>query len=219
MSIWRKVLGNPKQKTTTQSTDDYRIVFHILLGTMFAMFVVQPFLSDGSHIVTLFYTGILLVAALGTIHNRERWIGCLILVLVVIGRFWPEATLILVIVAYLLAIGVFVRWVFSHRTITSATVSGALCAYLMLGITWMLAYLVLLDIQPESFRNANGDTVDAFYYSFVTLTTLGYGDITPITKFAKSLSCLEALVGQIFLLAIVARLVGLQRVPDPPRQS
>ena len=211
----------PKSNHTEKSTDDNRIVYPLLLVTMLAMFVVQPFLNEHSVVNRVFYTVILIGAALGAIRSRERWIGGLILALLLIGFFWTEElpVLVLVLIAYLLTIGVFLRRVFSHGTVTSATVSGALCAYLMLGIAWMLAYMALLKIQPQAFRTASGEPVEAFYYSFVTLTTLGYGDITPVTKIAKNLSCLEALVGQIFLVAIVARLVGHLQVPAPPQKD
>ena len=98
---------------------------------------------------------------------------------------------------------------------------GSICAYFLLGVIWSLAYSYMDLVHPGSFSmNENltawreshgGSTPQAFfvYYSFVTLTTLGYGDITPVTMLARTLSWLEALVGQLYLAIMVARFVGI----------
>ena len=107
-----------------------------------------------------------------------------------------------------------------HRT-TSERVYGALCAYLFIGILFSLVYAHLEYRYPGSFNLGNealiaaasseAETVQVFtYYSFVTLTTLGYGDITPVSEHARTLAWLEALIGQLYLAVMVATLVGLK---------
>jgi hypothetical protein len=90
---------------------------------------------------------------------------------------------------------------------------GAICVYLLLGVMWSIAYAVLEILQPGSF---NGLTElaspvwnpDWIYFSFVTITTLGYGDILPMTQTARSLSFAEAIVGQFYIAVLVAGLVS-----------
>jgi len=100
--------------------------------------------------------------------------------------------------------------------VTTDTIHAAICVYLLMGVTWALLYSVMEGIRPESFVIAQGqfsgatDYVPHFlYYSFVTLTTLGFGDITPLTPAAKSFSYMEAVTGQIYIAVLIARLVGL----------
>lgn len=86
-----------------------------------------------------------------------------------------------------------------------------LSGYLMLGFTWSSVYLLTERLVPGSFVSANGGTVDQFdllYFSFVTLTTLGYGDILPATDHARSFAILEAVVGSFYMVVLIARLVG-----------
>jgi voltage-gated potassium channel Kch len=93
------------------------------------------------------------------------------------------------------------------------TISGGLAVYLLLGLVFTEIYSLLLVIDPEAIRFATaddvGDTAAIAYYSFVTLTTLGYGDIVPISKAARAMASLEAVLGQVYLTVLVARLVGL----------
>jgi hypothetical protein len=107
-----------------------------------------------------------------------------------------------------------------HRS-TSERIYGALCAYLFIGILFALLYAHLEYRAPGSFNVGNdallemaseeASMVPLFtYYSFVTLTTLGYGDITPATDHARSLAWLEALIGQLYLAVMVATLVGIK---------
>ena len=90
---------------------------------------------------------------------------------------------------------------------------GAVCVYLMLGLIWALAYAMLFLLAPDSFRLSEG-AVDAMsmanwnYYSFVTLTTLGYGDIVPVSATARVLATTEAVFGQLYVAIFVAGLVG-----------
>jgi hypothetical protein len=96
--------------------------------------------------------------------------------------------------------------------ITLHRVLGAVAAYLLLGLSWTSAYEVVFLARPDAFRfpEANADQLTLLYYSFVTLTTVGYGDITPVLPAARSLAVAEALVGQIFPAVLIARLVSME---------
>jgi len=89
---------------------------------------------------------------------------------------------------------------------------GAMCIYEMIGIMWALFYTCIVDYSSGAFAddalNASSSFFEFVYYSFVTLTTLGYGDITPAGSFTKALAYMEALVGQLYVAVLVAGLVG-----------
>ena len=92
-------------------------------------------------------------------------------------------------------------------------VFGAIVLYLLLGLIWGVVYAVLGAHSPGAFAGhagADGTLTDWVYFSFVTLTTVGYGDITPVATSARSLAMLEALTGQLYPAIIIARLVSLQ---------
>ena len=92
---------------------------------------------------------------------------------------------------------------------------GAVGIYLMIGFVFAFAFALLETTIPGSFSglqeviSAHATTDPMVYFSFVTLTTLGYGDISPITSVAMTMSYLEAIIGQLFLAILVARLVGM----------
>ena len=115
---------------------------------------------------------------------------------------------------------VLLRYLFATCRVTVDTISSSLCTYLLLGILWANAYSLLAVLDSGSFHYSYaqpseqlhfGDqaTVLALYYSFVTLTTLGYGDIVPASSTSRMLAAVEAIVGQIYLTVLVARLVGM----------
>jgi hypothetical protein len=110
----------------------------------------------------------------------------------------------------------------SHRP-DYDTLAAALCAYAVLVLFWACAYSLVESVATGSFSYAGeatdvpqvmhlgfGDSMTSIYFSFVTITTLGYGDILPVTAFARMLAALQAFFGQAFVAILVARLVGLQ---------
>jgi hypothetical protein len=120
---------------------------------------------------------------------------------------------------------VVLRFIYRSGRVTVDTVCASLCVYLLLGIIWALGYSVVDLADPAAFHSAGpggsrapglqpgrGEPVAALYYSFVTLTTLGYGDIVPASPVARALASVEALTGQLYLAVLVARLVGLHIV-------
>jgi hypothetical protein len=96
--------------------------------------------------------------------------------------------------------------------ITLHRVRGAVAAYLLFGLSWAAAYQLVFVARPNAFRldAAKDPRLELVYYSFVTLTTVGYGDITPLIPFARSLAIAEALVGQLFPAVLIARLVSME---------
>ena len=120
---------------------------------------------------------------------------------------------LVLVVFLLLATFSTLRLVAVGNDISPNRIIGAICIYLMLGAMWSIAYAVVEFVQPGSFRGLT-ELVSAtwnpdwIYYSFVTLTTLGYGDITPITHTARSLTLAEAIVGQFYIAVLVAGLVA-----------
>lgn len=132
------------------------------------------------------------------------------------------AALVFLILFFAFVAGTVLRHVMESRRVTPDTVSAALCAYLLLGLIWACLFTIVDQLVPGSFRGpamspgAEGGVFlhsgfpRAVYYSFTTLTTLGYGDITAVQQPAQSLSVLEAVLGQIYMAVLVARLVGLE---------
>jgi hypothetical protein len=102
-------------------------------------------------------------------------------------------------------------YLFREDTITGDMIMGAICAYFLMGLVWSFAYSTLEFFQPGSFQMPQGAVNQATftYYSYVTLTTLGYGEITPISAPARSFAILEAMMGQLYLAVLIARLVGI----------
>jgi voltage-gated potassium channel Kch len=108
------------------------------------------------------------------------------------------------------------------KKVTTETIYASICVYLLLGIIWTMLFSAIEIIEPGSFLSGGEPVVDfhgdpvkrnvlgiLIYYSFVTLTTLGYGDIIPASPHARALSSLEAVIGQLFIAVLIARLVGL----------
>lgn len=111
------------------------------------------------------------------------------------------------------------RHLFSQRIVTFNTISEAFCLYLLLGFLWALLYELALVLDPAAlFVPARAGEIEVhriarfvelMYFSFTTLTTLGYGDIVPRAALARMLAVLEAIAGQAILVVLIARLVGL----------
>ena len=99
-----------------------------------------------------------------------------------------------------------------ENEVTIELIMAAACAYILLGLVWAHAFYLLEIFHPNSFKAAENPVDDIwnfYYFSFVTLTTMGYGDILAITKSARALAILEAITGQLYLAILISRLVGL----------
>ncbi len=116
-----------------------------------------------------------------------------------------------------LTLGIYIigRAVFAPGAITTHRVLGAVALYLNLGLTFSTAYRLIWDFNPGSLGGVTGVSWQAYgsilYFSFSTLTSVGYGDIVPIHPFARALSNLEAIIGQLYPATLLARLVTLER--------
>jgi hypothetical protein len=95
----------------------------------------------------------------------------------------------------------------SYRVITADLIYCAISTYFLIGVMWAGIYIILEGISPGSFSGVS-ETADLLYFSFVTLTTVGFGDITPQSILGKRLAVFEAAMGGIYLAVIIAMLVG-----------
>ena len=97
-----------------------------------------------------------------------------------------------------------------HRRVTHETVLGALCAYVLLGLLFAFVFLAVEELRGDFFAQASEHPQSEFlYFSFITLTTLGLSAATPSIGLPQALTALEALIGSVFLVTLVARLVTL----------
>lgn len=129
----------------------------------------------------------------------------------------PAITVIdacLAITSFAIFAGLILAQVFRPGRITIHRIVGSVAVYLLIGSAWSQAYRIVVSILPDAF-NGIGTGIDTLsreatllYFSFITLTTAGYGDITPLHPAARSLAMAEALVGQLFPAILIARLVS-----------
>lgn len=225
-----------------QKTPTRRWRFAVVLLAALLVSAGQPLVSellgDQSSFdfgVTLLIMAVLLLAfEPGTHRSTARALGVAAFASLCAAKFASGASIsALVIVSHLLTACLFALTLWSIiRTILFGRTSGeailaAVCGYLLLGIIWSLIYESVETAAPGSFRvaAANGNQKSIFtidrselgYFSFVTLSTVGYGDVLPTTRVARTLAWLEAVVGQFYLAVLVAGLVGL-RVSQGKRQ-
>jgi voltage-gated potassium channel Kch len=200
--------------------------FGFLLGAMIAEFTLGPFLVMGTNSLGVLRVlgGLVLLAALSV--AGERWLAVVLFVIAlsahVVASFSPRADLAaaseaarLVFLCYVAA--TLVRRVMRDRVVSLDAVAGAACAYMLLGGIWGELFSLVERWRPGSFLippswvvGPGRDMRSALmYFSFATLTTLGYGDIHPADPATGSLCAAEALVGQLYLAIMIARMVGL----------
>ncbi|PKL63527.1 MAG: ion transporter [Methanomicrobiales archaeon HGW-Methanomicrobiales-2] len=199
--------------------------FHYLLASLILLLAVYPYAGAGptGTVALKVLSSFILITGVYAVSNRRRQVVIAALLAVpAFGLGWlhvvtgnpvigtAESVFTLLFYAFTALFGLF--RVLGERRVTTDTIYGAVSVYLLMGLTWATAYGLVESISPGSFSAGPGGGAFTFptsiYYSFVTLATLGYGDITPITDQARSLAVLETVSGTIYIAVLIARLVA-----------
>ncbi|MFZ5570237.1 MAG: potassium channel family protein [Thermodesulfobacteriota bacterium] len=205
--------------------------FQSLLMILLVFMAVMPFFNR-TLLTDIAVTSILIAAIPSAGGNRKLLTACaglaLLAGLALWASHWAPGNRLFVLansldlVFILLITGMILAQVFSSPTVTRETIAGAVCAYFFIGLMWADVYAILETLAPGSFSGPGMEAgrfallsprarLSHFgYFSFVTLSTLGYGDITPVTVPSRNLAVLEAILGQLYLAVLIARLVGQQ---------
>jgi hypothetical protein len=213
----------------------YRILLLSLLVTLVAAPVASEYQLRTWPIELLLIVN-LAVAAVGYDRPRGRHrllaVVALTAVLRILGRWLhveaaaTAATLLSVALAFFAAIAA-LRFALRGRKVDSERLSAALSAYLLAGHCFGIAYFQVEQLRPGSFSIGGAPTTQvtqldlqtAIYFSFVTLATLGYGDISPLKPTARGMAITEAILGQLYLAVLVARLVGAAGSGERPDET
>ncbi len=206
----------------------------LLVSLSVVLFVVYPFLHLGGlgQLAVTVGTTAILIAGSFSLSQKHLRMAAWGVALVALAAHWaryvmPHAAADAVAnastIAFLVLIcyGTLARVMRPSGRVTGHHVQGAIAVYLMLGLIWGYAYAFVELRQPGSFNlpdtgvaeesDRSGVAIrDLVYFSFVTLTTLGYGDVTPKSQSARTLATLEALIGQLYLVTLIASLVSLR---------
>lgn len=193
------------------------------------VFILPPALPSGSGrrpIAEVFYALLLLsgVHALGQ-RPLARMLLMPVAVLTIalqaaswvwpLGQAWGLGTGLL---SLLLLLAVVLVQTLRSGPVTAHRIQGAVGAYVLLGLIWAHAYALATVLLPGAFAGAAISVADGprgwLYFSFVTLTTVGYGDVVPVHPAARSLAMLEAVAGPLYLAILIARLVSLSVTPS-----
>ena len=200
--------------------------FLILLVLIMSLLVLTPFLDDFVEtriLMDAFLTAIFFAIIFAVKSQRSHVIIASFLALPLIISTWSFYFVELTSIGLLtrifgaLFLGYAVinilRIVVQSEEVTKETIYAAIVAYMLMALMWAFLYMILELLAPGSFsfpeKGFRAETMRFKYFSLVTITTLGYGDITPLTNKASALVLVEALVGQIYLVVLVAWLVGM----------
>jgi hypothetical protein len=211
--------------TTHTSVTESRKRFGLLLIAIVAAFAVQGIAEPGrwEQLVVAVLLSATLLLALAVAETRRRWMhGAIALTIVIVaiglanavagvtdGPSARAANLLLVVLAPpAIVIGI-VRTLRARRRVTIEAVFGSLCLYMLVGMFFSLVYGVIGKIDGTFFAGGQPTTTThQIYFSFTTLTTVGYGDYTAASNLGHTLAMTEALIGQIYLVTVVAVIVS-----------
>lgn len=203
-----------------------------LLSLLIILFILSPYLEGTVKKLTIF-TFIFLLAILLTLRTLPlsrktisiaaslAAVSFLLDFIINIGTvtLFEQDLLLINIIIYSVFLSyatiLLARRIFSIKKVTADTIQGGICIYLLLGILWTLFYIIIYSFDNSAFFCESGDIRNKFFYfSFTTLTTVGYGDIFPKNKIAMVFCSLESIAGQIYLAVFIARLVGLYIIEE-----
>lgn len=216
-----------------EETGEFR--FSLLLAALFGAVLIPPYF-DGHALFNLIWKGVfttVLVAAAYTVVGQRRiLLMAVLLLLPTLATLWLEhfrhSNLVfyldnLTTIAFLGFICYrFLLHILSARQVTTNIIVASMCVYLMMALMWAAIYSNINLYFDGAFRFPAEQATMALeeqmmgvftYYSFVTLSTLGYGDIVPVHKVAQSWAAVEAMIGQFYIAIIMARLVSLHVTP------
>ena len=143
----------------------------------------------------------------------------------------PDQTLAMISVSALLAFNFLVIWLvlaslFRARNVTSNTIFGAISTYMLLGFSFVVLYTFMETFWPGSIlvdpmRQPGGNLVasDIVYFSFAVQTTLGFGDVTPVSPHARSFAALQAIIGVFYIAILIARFISMYVAHSSVSQS
>ena len=203
----------------------HKLTYVGLWASLALMMVAFPFVQgpyDSSAFTILF--ALLLGAAVMTVQGW-KWFKLVALILLTISVAAQAAFSLtdegwLELISYIFA-AMTLAWVttllfltlFKTKEVTSTTIWEAVSVYILIGLTWASVYSIVDVISPGSFEDSSLPNTEMsfhtfIYYSFVTLATLGYGDIVPMTQEARGIAILEVLTGVLYMAILISRLVG-----------
>ena len=202
----------------------------IALGLFFSCAPFVEEIKGGELIVSILFSLVLLAGVVAVADRKRILVIAIVLAIPGIAGRWinllrpdlvpPRVFLVagLVLVAFVIAN--LLRFIFRAPSVTVEVLCASISAYLMLGLMWAMAYWLVDRLTPGgafSFNtNAGARSIDGFtgfYFSFITLSTVGYGDITPVSRIARWLAAMEAMTGLLYVTVLIARLVSLYSSP------
>ena len=204
-----------------------------LLIALGLFFICAPFVEEiksGDLVVSFLLSLVLLSGVLAVAHGKRVLLVALVLAIPAIAGRWlshfrpdlvpPSFFLTAALVLTAFVVMNLLRFVLRASSVTTEVLCASISAYLMLGLMWTMAYWLVDQLTPGGAfsyntsagpRSMNGFT--GFYFSFITLSTVGYGDITPVSRIARWLAAMEAMTGLLYVAVLIARLVSLYSAP------
>ena len=200
--------------------------FYFLIASILLLLAVSPFIEGyrALRFVTDVFMAFVFLSIIYAVsdYHKSLFVGVLLVLpflVSLVSKYWATAPFFNHLAslggAAFIAFSLYAiaRYVARQEAVNPDVIGAAIVFYLLMGVMWSIVFEALEYFEPGSFSmsdeySANNKT-RFIYYSFVTLTTLGYGDITPLTAKACSLSIIEALVGQLYLVIQIAWLVGM----------
>jgi voltage-gated potassium channel len=204
-----------------------------LLIAVVGLFVSFPFiepLTSGPLLESILFSIVLISAVLAIAGRGPILITAVLLALPTLAARWvhyyrptllpPEVFLICGILFVLFVVANLLRFVLTAPSVNTEVLCASVSAYLLLALLWTLAYWLVAELNPGAFSfNISGGpdkSIQGFnglYFSLITLCTVGYGDITPISGVARMLAAMEAMTGLLYVAVLIARLVALNVAP------
>jgi hypothetical protein len=212
----------------------FRFSARQLLASLILFLLVYPFVEQwpsGDYIASALFSFILFSSVLAVGGRRGIFVvGLLLMLPATVFRWSLHFTSVseegpLLLLSMVLAIGFTIsqllRFVLRAGRVDSEILCAGISVYLLMGFFWANIYVLVDDPKIRAFSHSGPDGgslgfFDALYFSFMTLTTAGYGDIVPLSRPARSMATLEAICGVLYLAVLISRLVSVYTAPKLP---